>query len=111
MVEDFGATFHALQTFSGHPLRPHFHGDADSCRSRGFRYFTAAASYTYDGQGWLPEVFFGLCAPASCNAGHVEVSLAPIYLSLIFESQGMSNRFANLKVEAVELEDPRTGFL
>jgi len=100
---EYFSTFHALQTFSGHPLRPHFLGDADGCRLRGFRYFTVAAEYTHDGAQWHPEVFFGLCAPSVCEEGHVEVSLAPFYLQLLFSTQGVNPQFSDLRVQAAEL--------
>lgn len=99
---DFESTFHALQTFSGHPLRPEFLGDADGCLARGFRFFTVAADFTYDTVVWQPGLYFGFCAPSSCYEGNVEVSLAPIYLSLVFASQDVSNSFANLRVQAKE---------
>lgn len=97
---DFYGKFHALQTFAGHPLRPHFLGDADGCLARGFRFFTVSARYQIQQGHWQPDVYFGLCAPRHCDEGHVEVSLAPAYLDFLLRFEGFTGQLFDLEVEA-----------
>lgn len=104
--------FHPLMSFSGHPLRHSFLGDPKGCEDRGFAYFMASAKYTFTpgGQhGWLPDVFFGLCAPYTCGVDDVEVSLAPLYLSLLLQHEGATG-IQNLQVSAVRFRNGFPGF-